>query len=231
MLKKYRLTIVLIGVGLSFVLLFAFLALLGENHKANDTVNRFFKNIQQQNYAAIYSNLSTTGEDRFRDKEECADFVFLFELALLKKFDLLEKKDYMVDIRKSHFWIPFTGNDQMRVDVFLEPQDSESLLELVVEDDRFIPDLLTLERDDRKWKIRKIDLDNPAIRPLYDRLRDQLMIERYVTVNDNILSLKENHIDLRRISPTRERLLQYVFEKATRLIVRSEPPVSEHVNR
>ncbi len=222
MLQNYRLTIFVIGVGLCFIFLFVFLGLLGENHKVDDTVNRFFKNIRQQNYSAIYSKLADTGSNRFSNKEECADFVFLFQITLLKKFDLLEEKDYMVDIRKNHFWIPFMGNDEVRVDVLMKTQDSASLLDLVGDEDRFIHGLLTLARDDRKWKIRHINLDNQEIRPIYEDLAQQLMVDRYMAVDGNILTFKENHIDLSAISPTQERLLKYVFQKATRLITRPE---------
>ena len=150
---------------LSTVTGIVYISLLGENDKASMTVKMYFENIAAQRYEANTTLCSDTYNRQFDNVNDPITHQFSMETALLNHFSLINTGHYTVEARRDEFWLPYHGTNTLHVSIRVRPQGSGNILTNLMSrhDDKFLKALVTLSREDGKWKITDINTRTSAI--------------------------------------------------------------------
>jgi hypothetical protein len=213
-LKKINIivTTLLALLGVSFFLLIIYVSLLGDNDKIDFLVTRFFTEIKARNFTVVASELkTTTRSDLYNDPEKCMKFSFFLELSLLKTFNLLEHKDYSIEIKRDHFWIPWITGDQVWVGVAFREKKKNMFLEFInrLGKDDFIQGLMRIDRKNGHWEIAEIKTDGTTLDPVIKELQSKLDINHYVIKTETGFKLRDNTVDFKTMTPAERRLLEF----------------------
>lgn len=211
-------------------------SLYGENRKIDDVVNTFFDKIKNKQYQDVCLDFSKNNQKTFfSPSEQCSDSVFLFELSLLKHYNLLNSDSYKIEVKRPRFWTPFYQDNSMRVSIALEGENkgsidkvisSKNLFDLVKRyfaaepksDFRFAKDLITVERKNGMWRIADINIDNNVIGPEYTELKGQLCLGRYVRETSDGFIVERVEVNTKDLTPFDKRVLKYNLQKIQNLI-------------
>ncbi|MBA4391209.1 MAG: hypothetical protein C0399_09745 [Syntrophus sp. (in: bacteria)] len=214
----------------------ASVSLYGENRKIDDVVSTFFEKIKNKQYQDVCLDLSGDNQKTFFSTSgQCSDSVFLFELSLLKHYNLLNNDSYRVEVRRTHFWMPFSQDRSMRVNIALEGENKSSVDKTLSiknlfnfvkahftaeprSDSRFVKDLLTVERRNGVWMIRGINIDNNGIGSEYAELKGQLRLGRYVREISDGFIIERVEVNAKDLTPVDKRVLKYNLQKVQNLI-------------
>ena len=238
-MRKRSKFIIAIAIVIGFICLaisLASVSLYGENRKIDDVVNAFFEKVKNKQYQDVCSGFSGDNQKTFFSaSRQCSDAVFLFELSLLKRYNLLDSDGYRVEVKKTRFWTPFSQDSSMPVAVALEgkgktPVDKALSIRKLYDvaksyfaaapknDSRFINDLLTVERVNGLWRIADINIDNSSIDPEYVELTAQLRLGRYVRETPDGFIIERVEVNVKDLTPVDKRVLKYNLQKIQSLI-------------
>lgn len=223
--SRFLILTILVVVALSFVGLLVYVSILGVNNKIDDAVVSFMENLKKQNYAQSYGILSAeAGSSKFQDKIEYSKFCFTLEMALLRRYDLLEAGHYVVDTKRSHYWIPFMGRDNVRVSLRLREKQKGVLQDLLTGDSKseFVPSMFTVVRRNGLWKINDIRTDAKGFQDVFQETREYLNLAAYFTATDKGFSLTALDVDVQELSPLERYRLEFVLDRARQLINRPQ---------
>jgi hypothetical protein len=209
--------VVIIALFIFFLtIILTYASVWGENNKANSAINRFFENIQEQNYFSQKSNLQIVESFKVFDTGgDYSENCFLLELALLKNYNLTKTSGYKVKIQKSNFWIPFISKPDIKVDITLK-NVANGYLSSIVNNSKSakpIKNLFTVSRKDGTWKITSINLKNSPLISEFKRLKTGLSVDRFVTRVGTKIIVQPFEIESKNISTIEKRKLEYVFQK------------------
>ncbi len=198
--------------GALFLILIIYVSILGDNDKINFLVTSLFNDIHARNYAPACVDLKgSTRLDLENDPDRCMNFCFLLELSLLKKFNLLENKDYVVEIKQNHFWIPYLTDDHVWVGIALRDKKKnmfQQYLNRFGKDD-FVHDIIRVDRREGHWQIAEIKLAGTTLEPVFNELTATMDLNRYIVKTKTGFKLQENDINFKTLSPADRRLLEF----------------------
>lgn len=216
--------------GVCFVVLIAYASLLGENNKIDSVVDNFFQNMRGQRYFSIEDNQNVVKSfDVFDIDGEYSENCLFLELALLEKYNISDAFDYKIETEKSHFWIPFTNNSKIHIDVYLEKPADSNIFSIFKKSQRpeFVKNLFTVERKDGRWLIAAINIQDSSLFESFNRIKDDLNIDSYVSFSGTSLTVKPIEIDTKNITNIERRKLNFIFQKLSQLIESAGHPIEK----
>jgi hypothetical protein len=201
----------LIILGTAFITLIVYVSILGDNHKIDFLVNSFFDDLKSHDYERLCS-LLPKGE--FGDMP-CDDACFLLEISFLSRYNLMDKDDYAIEIKRDHFWFPFVTDDHVSVGIAFTEKKSNSFLQFFhhSDTDNFVKNFIQVKRSEGAWVITEISLEKSSIYPLFSQLKNEVVLDRYVGTAQKGYTLKENTVDPDDMPSLDRRLLIFNLEK------------------
>ncbi|MBU1172802.1 MAG: hypothetical protein KKD44_24855 [Proteobacteria bacterium] len=206
---------VLFFLGAAFFVLIVYVSILGDNHKIDFLVTHFFEDLKTRNYTMVCQSLPGDKNIAPGGIGDCQDFCFFLELSFLSKFNLLDQNDYSIAIKRDHFWIPYITADQVWVSIAFTKKKKNIVQTFLhrTDDDGFIKDFMLVERRMGQWEIKEIRLDNSSLAPLFNELKAQMDLDRYILKTERGFILKDNEIDPSSLSTLERRLLEFSLFK------------------
>jgi hypothetical protein len=211
-----KLPVVFIVLGVFVVGILTYVSLLGENHKINRVIVNYFNNLKDGEYLEACQSFSLNFQgDQPSSDEERLTFNFLLELALLKYYNLIEHYDYTVELKRSNFWIPFMSDDSVYVSIALKPKEDKEILDVLSSDQsrNLIDNLIVVVREKGTWKIKEFTIADSSAADIYNDLRKNFDLNKYVKMTPNGLHLKNAEINFEILSPIDRRLLKFSLHK------------------
>lgn len=196
---------------LGFLCLIVYVSLLGDNHKINFAVEQFFADIKDRTFTTPCDVLSTNTPE---SKETCRDDSFLLETALLSNFHLLEADDYSIEIKRSHFWIPFVTEETVSVGIAFVPK-KENFIKALLDKKQIshIDNLLTVKKQNKLWQVQTINLETTSLTPVLNKLKKELNFNKYISKTEKGYNLNKVEIDFQKLPPLDKRLFDYSLKK------------------
>lgn len=211
-------TLVISCFGIVFIGLIVYVSILGDNHKIDYLVNQFFTDIQQRKFDSVCTVITPELTSGMDSGESCLDFCFLLELSMLQHFSLENRNDYNVEIKKSHFWIPYLSPDTISVSVgFTEKHDN--LVKNFFQEipaDTYIKDLILIERKRGGWKIKQLTIGDASLAERINTLKTTLDLETYIKATENGYILNHSEINSKQLTPTERKLLEFSIFKLSK---------------
>jgi hypothetical protein len=205
---------------LSLVAGISYISLLGENDRAQTTVKMYFDNIASQRYQANTQLCSDAYNRQFDNVNDPITHQFSLETALLNHFRLINTAQYAIEAQRSEFWFPYLGTRTIRVSVRVQLRGAGDILTGLMDRNKqeFIKDLVTLVREDGRWKIADIDIRTSSIAGDYQETKESMQHSKYVQQTAEGLSIKENTIEFATIDPIQKRIIRFNLNKALSLL-------------
>lgn len=206
--------------GICFFALIVYVSILGENHKIDFLVKSYFTNIKTRNYTKSCENI--TLDPRYGaliNKEQCFNFSFLLELSLLKQFNLLDKNDYAIEIHKQSFWVPFISGGTVVVGIAFTEKKKNFFQAFLNKPDAgtYINDFMVVERKKGGWEIKEINLWGSSLSGVFDELKKNCDLDKYVRNTEDGFVLVNNAIEPENLSHIERRLLEFSMYKISDL--------------
>ena len=228
-MNKPRLNLIFIFIVLAvFVVgVLTYVSILGENHKVNRAINNYFDKLKDGMYLeACASYSSHFQQDQLSSDEERIHFNFLLELTLLKYYNLIDHYDYKLELKRSHFWIPFVGDDSVRVSVALRKKEDKGVTDVLSRGHSSEPihDLIIMEREKGSWKIRQFAIADSSISGIYNDVRQSIDINTYTEKTTDGFRLKYFDINFQTLTPIDKRLLRFSLYRIQKSL---DPPDKE----
>jgi len=152
--------------------------------------------------------------------EQRMNFNFFLELSLLKYYNLIDQDEYKVELKRSNFWIPFISDDSVHVSIVLKPKGNEEILDVLSSDHsgKLIDNLIVVGREKGRWKIRRFAIADSAIAGIYNELRRDIDVNKYVAMTPDGLRFQNAEINLKALTPTDKRLLKFSLYKIQQVL-------------
>jgi hypothetical protein len=216
--KIFRALGLILALGL--VVGIVYISMLGENDRAAAIVSIYFDNIANQRYEANTRLCTEAYNHQFDNINDPITHQFSLETALLNHYGLINTAKYVVDTRRNGFWLPYMGNDKLHISVRVRPQESGNILTGLAtrSDERYIDNLVTLIRDDGKWKIADIDIRSSIIANDYRESKTSMLNSQYIQQTADGFTIKENAISFAGLDPIRKRIIAFNLNKALTLL-------------
>jgi hypothetical protein len=198
--------------GTLFLMLIVYVSILGDNDKIDFLVTSLFNDIKTRNFTAACTDLGTSSRTDLKENPEaCMNFCFLLELSLLKKFDLLQNKDYSVVIKRDHFWIPYLTADQVWVGIALSERKKNMFQQMISHfgKDDFVTGAIRVDRRNNHWEIAEIKVEGTSLEPVFTGIKTSLDLNRYLEKTESGFKIRENTIDMKAMTPEERRLLEF----------------------
>lgn len=205
---------------ISLVIGISYISLLGENDRATTTVKMYFDNIANKRYEANAQLGNDTYNRRFDNINDPITHQFSLETALLNHFGLINTAQYTTETRRDEFWIPYLRNNTIHVSIGVHPKKSGNILTNFINrsDKRLLENLVTLVRDDGRWKINDIDIQSSAIAKDYQDTKNSMQNSKYILQTAKGLTIKENTIEFATLDPVQKRIINFNLNKALTLL-------------
>lgn len=204
-------SILLFSLAIGFLCLIVYVSLLGDNHKINFVVEQYFTDMKNSNYEVLCGKIDLPN---INEGVNCSDCNFLLETAMLKKFKLLGVKDYSVEIKRSHFWIPWITDDTVTISVAPVPKKENLIKSFVKNRDLvYINNFMTIKKHHKLWQIQKINLEATSLGPVFNKLKKEMNLNKYIRKTEKGYSLNQTEVDMERLSPLGRRLFEYSMSK------------------
>jgi hypothetical protein len=205
---------------LSMVIGIVLISLLGENDRASMTVKMYFENIASQRYEANTHLCSDTYNRQFDNVNDPITHQFSLETALLNHFNLINTAHYTVEAQRDEFWYPYLGTNTLHISIRVRPQGSGNILTNLMSNDDgiFLTDLVTLVREDGKWKITNINTRSSSIAKDYQETKNSMQNSKYIQQTPDGLTVKENTIKFTTLDPIQKRIINFNLNKALTLL-------------
>ncbi|MBN1254026.1 MAG: hypothetical protein JXA50_02020 [Deltaproteobacteria bacterium] len=211
-----KISVVVIVLGIFVVGILTYVSVLGENHKINRVINSYFGKLKDGMYLeACESYSSHLQQGQLAREEDNLNFNFLLELSLLKYYNLIDQDDYNVELKRSNFWIPFVSDDSVYVSIALKPKEDKEILDILSSDQSRNPieNLIIVVREKGTWKIREFTIADSSVGGIYNDLRQNVDLNKYVKMTPHGLQLKNAEINFKTLSPIDRRLLKFSLHK------------------
>ncbi len=152
--------------------------------------------------------------------EKQMNFNFLLESSLLIQYNLVDQQDYNVELRRSHFWIPYMIDDVVHVSVLLKKKDTRRIFFSRSHEQRgdLIDNLIVMKREKRTWKIKEFDIAGSSLAGVYNDLRQNLDLNKYVQTTVTGFRFNGAEVDFKNLSPADKRLLSFSLYKIQKLL-------------
>ncbi len=194
-----------------FLTLIVYVSLLGDNHKINFAVEQYFTDIKNRTFDTPCADIKS---ENMLEVEDCRNEFFLLETALLSKFNLLGVKEYSVEIKRNHFWIPFITGDTISISIAFIPKRENFVKSFINKKDIvYVENLLTVKKENKLWQVQKIDLDSTSLAPVFNKLKKEMNLNTYITKTEKGYNLNKVEIDFDKLSPLNRRLFEYSMNK------------------
>lgn len=147
--------------------------------------------------------------------EHCLNFNFLLELSLLKHYNLIDQYNYKIELTRSHFWIPYSSNDSVRVSVLFRRKEDKKIGDALSSDQsrNLIDNLIVVVREKGTWKIKQFALADSSIAGIYNDLRQNVDLNKYVKMTSDGLKFQNAEINFKALTPIDKRLLSFSLYK------------------
>lgn len=196
---------------IGFLSLIVYVSLLGDNHKINFAVEQYFTDIKSRTFI---TPCSAVNPEKIMEVEDCRNNFFLLETALLLKYNLIEAKEYSIEIKRGHFWIPFITDDTVPVSVAFTPK-KENFIKAFLNREKinYTTDLMTVKKKNKVWRIESINFDSGSLAPALSKLKKEINLDTYITKTEKGYNLNKIEVDFEGLSPLKKRLFEYNMEK------------------
>ena len=209
------------AIGTGFVAMLVFVSLLGENNKVNDTVSSFFKHIKAHDYenAATYITADAIHRLTASSGMDFEDYAFIFELALLSRFDLLDHGDYRVVINRESFWVPYVDDARVEVGVLVKAK-GKSLIDNLKQfrSSHTLQGLFTVKRIDGIWFITQIHLQDQSLARTFTELAHRLQATHGVVKTETGFMVEGLRYDTTTQDIELRHIYRHLLRKASRLL-------------
>jgi len=216
-----KLSVVLIVFAICVVGILTYVSILGENQQINRIITTYFNNLKDGMYLEACEGFSSNfQEGKLPGDEQRSNFNFLLELSLLKHYNLIDHYDYKVELKRSNFWIPYISDDLVRVSVLLKEKKDKNIVDALASDRsrNLVDNLIVVVREKRTWKIRQFSLADSSIAGIYNDLRRNVDLNKYVAMTSNGLRFQNAAINLEALTPIDKRLLSFSLYKIQRVL-------------
>ena len=205
---------------LSIVVGISYISVLGENDRAATTVKAYFDNIANKRYEANTQLGNDAYNRHFDNVNDPITHQFSLETALLNHFGLINTAQYTTETRRDGFWIPCSGSNILHVSVRIHSRDSDNILINFMNQSNamFLENLVTLVREDGRWKISDIDTRSSAIAKDYQSTKDSMQNSKYIQQTAKGLIIKENAIEFTTLDPIQKRIINFNLNKVLTLL-------------
>ena len=220
-MKRYRVKIIGGALFLFIALMLPYVSLLGENDRAITTLQRYFDNISSKKFGG---NKRLCTDEFNASRPDLADNItqqFSLETALLNHFKVPPKSKYTLKAKKDKIWVPFVGDDILHLSVLLIAQDeSDSILKNYFQfgSGEYLPDLVTMKREDGRWKIDSIATEGSKIAQSYKKSLKVMGDSSYLSQKGDDLVLHEKILDPTQMDPIEKRILTFNLNKVLTLL-------------
>lgn len=220
-MKKYRFKIIGGALFLFIALMLPYVSLLGENDRAITTLQGYFDNIAQKKFG---DNKKLCTDEFLASRSDFSDNItqqFSFETALLNHFKVPPNSKYTLKAKKDKIWVPFVGDDILQLSVLIIAQDeSDSILKSYLQfgSGEYLPNLVTMKREDGRWKIDGIATEDNEIADSYDKSLKVMGNSSYLSQKGGELVLHEQNIDISTMDPIEKRILTFNLNKVLTLL-------------
>jgi hypothetical protein len=216
-----NLTLVLIIFAIFVVGIIAYISILGENDKIDRIIVAYFDDLKNEMYLEAGENFASNfQEGQLSSNEQRLNFNFLLELSLLKHYDLIDHHDYKVELKRSHFWIPYMSTDLVRVSVLLKRRDTKQILDALSSDQSRNPidNLIVVVREKGTWKIKQFTIADSSIADTHTKLRQTIELNKYVNMTSDGFRFQNAEINFKTLTPIDKRLLTFSLYKIQKLL-------------
>jgi hypothetical protein len=207
--------------GIIVVCILAYISLLGENQQMSRIIEAYFDKLKEGEYLEACESFSSNFQGgQLSNDERRMNLNFLLELSLLTHYNLIDTHDYKVELKRSHFWIPYTGEDVVRVAVLLKKKEARwgFFAPSKVQDRDFIANLIVMAREKRTWKIKEFEIADSSLANEYNELRQNFDLNKYVQTTSDGFRFNGAEINFKTLSPTDKRLLNFSLYKIQKLL-------------
>jgi hypothetical protein len=222
-MKKPRINLRLsfIILGIIVVGILVYISLLGENQQINRIIGAYFDKLKEGMYLeACEGFASNFQEGKFTTDEQRMNFNFLLELSLLMHYNLIESSDYKVELERSNFWAPYISDDEVRVSILLKKKGTRRIFLASSSDQgrNLIHNLIVMKREKRTWKIKEFAIADSALVGVYNDLRRNFDLNKYVQVTSDGFRFNSADINFKNLTPLDKRLLNFSLYKIQKLL-------------
>jgi outer membrane murein-binding lipoprotein Lpp len=191
----------------------AAIARLDDDFKAR----RLDERVYREERKALETRIQQMAKEQ---NEKQMNFNFLLESALLTQYNLINQPDYKVELKRSNFWIPYTSDDEVRVSILLKRKEARQLLfaRSNDQDGNFIENLIVMKREKRTWKIKEFAIADSALVGVYNDLRRNFDLNKYVQVTSDGFRFNSADINFKNLTPLDKRLLNFSLYKIQKLL-------------
>lgn len=222
-MKKPSLNVSIVSfVGTIFVIsVLTYVSVLGENHTIDRMVASYFDKLQSGMYIEACESFSPNAQSaELSNDEQRANFNFLLELSLLKHYNLVDHDDYKVEVKRNHFWIPYLSDDSVRISLALRKEGGKNLFDKVSGDqnNNLIHNLMVVGREKRTWKIKEFNIADTPLSGIYNELRKNIDLDRYVQRTSDGFLVKDAAINIKTLTPIDKRLLRFSLHKIQKIL-------------
>ena len=205
--------------GTALPSLFVFAALLGENHKIDDTITAYLEAGDEYRFDALCdSKPPVISIDDTPVNQPCLASNMLLALSLKQHFGLLGQNKYDVQLERSHFWLPGLTDDRVRVNLALSPVPDANWFsgdEPPKADASSLAQLFTLERNNGLWQIVNIRLTQAPLTTHYQQLADLWATSPYLSTDKTGFHFKKTSIRPETLSALDKELLRVKLTQLT----------------
>jgi hypothetical protein len=216
-----NLPVVFIIFAIIVVGILAYISILGENDKINRIIDAYFDKLKDGMYLEACEGFSSNFHGgQVSSDEQRMNFNFLVESTLLTHYHLIDSKDYEVELKRSHFWLPYMGSDVVRASVLLKKKEARRFFLPRSNDQGSKPvnDLIVMTREKGTWKIKEFALADSSVAGIYSDLRQNLDLNKYVTMTTDGFRFNNADINFKTLTPIDKRLLNFSLYKMQKLL-------------
>lgn len=216
-----KLAVALIVFAICVVGILTYVSVLGENQQINRIITTYFDKLKDEMYLEACENFASDfQEGQLSTDEQRLNFNFLLEWSLLKYYNLTDQDDYTVELKRNNLWIPFISDNSVHVSIVLKPKGDKKILDALSSDhsEQLVDNLIVVVREKGRWKIRRFAIADSAIAGIYDDLRRNVNLNKYVIMTADGLRFQNAEINLKALTPSDKRLLKFSLYKIQQVL-------------
>ena len=205
--------------GTALPSLFVFAALLGENHKIDDSITAYLASADEYRFDALCDTKPPViSLDSTPVNQPCLTSNMLLALSLKQHFGLLGNNKYEIQLERSHFWLPGFTDDRVRVSLTLLPAPGVNWFAGNEPRKAMTPSLaqlFTLERNNGLWQIVDISLTQGPLTTLYQQLAHRWATSPYLSTDNAGFRFKQATVQPDALSALDKELLKVQLTQLT----------------
>jgi len=224
-MAKLKPTLLSIIITISIIVIggIFYISVHGENNQAIMGAERFFEDIKNSNYSKLQLPQQNSQKNNNSGIENSIKYYFALEFSLLEHFNLLEKEDYKVKIKRDNLWVPFLNEKDLRLNVILlEKKKSPSFTDLFKKSDiKPLNSLLIYTRNSGRWVLKKVNFENTPIHNSFTKLLSEADLNKYISTSESGFNINNIKVNTSELSEFEKRVLILNLKKALELLKKS----------